>query len=401
LSGARKLRGLLAGAAAPLSGRPGRQAVTLAVAIAALIAVAGGFTLVLTGHSGSSRAAAAVRPKARASKPAHATAPLRVLSVSPARQARGVNGADPVQITFSAPRAAGSPLPRIRPSVSGSWSPAQGNELVFTPATAFSPQSTFTVSIPAGLRSASGTSLGRPVTVRFHTRGYSTLRLQQLLAQLGYLPLTWTPLSSTPAAGDTAAQLAAAYSPPAGLFNWQRGYPGTLVALWQAGSSNLIQVGAIRAFESDQGLTMDGVAGPAVWRHLLRAVASGQSNPHGYTYAIASKHSPETLTIWHDGRVVLHSLANTGIAVAPTVDGTYPVYWRLPFQIMKGTNPDGTKYADPVQNVAYFHGGDAVHYFPRASFGWPQSLGCVELPLPQSAVAYHYLTYGSLVAVTG
>jgi hypothetical protein len=30
-------------------------------------------------------------------------------------------------------------------------------------------------------------------TVTFTTGKYSTLRLQQLLAQLGYLPLTWTP----------------------------------------------------------------------------------------------------------------------------------------------------------------------------------------------------------------
>jgi peptidoglycan hydrolase-like protein with peptidoglycan-binding domain len=166
-----------------------------------------------------------------------------------------------------------------------------------------------------------------------------------------------------------------------------------------AGKPGLIAAGAIRAFESQQGLTMDGVAGPTVWRRLLRAAAKGASNPSGYTYAVASKASPETLTIWHNGHVVLHTLANTGISVAPTASGTFPVYLRYAFQIMRGTNPDGSKYADPVQNVAYFNGGDAVHYFPRATFGWPQSLGCVELPLPQSAVAYRYLTYGSLVTV--
>ena len=47
---------------------------------------------------------------------------------------------------------------------------------------------------------------------------------------------------------------------------------------------------------------------------------------------------------------------------------------------MKGTNPDGTKYADPVTWVAYFRAGEAVHYFPRGSYGSLQSLGCVELP---------------------
>ena len=83
--------------------------------------------------------------------------------------------------------------------------------------------------------------------------------------------------------------------------------------------------------------------------------------------------------------MVLHTLANTGIPAAPTVDGTFPVYLRYRNQIMKGTNPDGTKYADPVQFVAYFNGGDAVHYFPRYSFGFPQSLGCVELSLSDAA----------------
>jgi hypothetical protein len=35
------------------------------------------------------------------------------------------------------------------------------------------------------------------------------------------------------------------------------------------------------------------------------------------------------------------------------------------------------------------------------SYGWYQSLGCVELPWNEAAKAYPYLTYGSLVTVTG
>jgi hypothetical protein len=77
------------------------------------------------------------------------------------------------------------------------------------------------------------------------------------------------------------------------------------------------------------------------------------------------------------------------------------VYLRYRFQIMRGTNPDGSSYADPVEYVAYFDGGDAVHYFPRGSYGSPQSLGCVELPITAAARAWPYLTYGSLVTVAG
>jgi hypothetical protein len=40
-----------------------------------------------------------------------------------------------------------------------------------------------------------------------------------------------------------------------------------------------------------------------------------------------------------------------------------------------------------------------VHYYLRGSYGFPQSLGCVELPMNEAAKAWPYLTYGSLVTV--
>jgi lipoprotein-anchoring transpeptidase ErfK/SrfK len=146
---------------------------------------------------------------------------------------------------------------------------------------------------------------------------------------------------------------------------------------------------------------MDGYAGGTVWSDLLRAVARGKDNPNGYTYALASQNSPETLTVWHNGHVVLKTPANTGIAASPTVDGTFPVYLKFYFSYMKGTNPDGSKYDDPVYYANYFNGGDAVHQFARYSYGWYQSLGCVELPWDAAKTAYGYLSYGSLVTVTG
>ena len=82
-----------------------------------------------------------------------------------------------------------------------------------------------------------------------------------------------------------------------------------------------------------------------------------------------------------------------------TPDGTFPVYLRYQVTQMRGLNPDGTKYADPVSYVSYFRAGEAVHYFPRGSYGFPQSLGCVELPIGAAEKAWPYLTYGSLVTV--
>ena len=322
-------------------------------------------------------------------------------SVTQGGAVTGTNGASPVRVTLSAPLAGNSALPELHPSTPGTWAKT-GSTLTFTPATPFWPGSRVRVTLPgggSGLRSAAGGLLAKTVTQRISTQGWSTLRLKQMLAQLGYLPLKWAPQNPTAMQPDNVAtELAAMYTPPAGSFTWKKGYPSILTSFW-GGRSSLIMQGAIRAFQSDAGVTMTGVMTPALWRDVVAAAAVGKKNPHGYTYALASKASPETLTVWHNGRVILHTLANTGIPAAPTADGTFPVYLRYTFQIMSGTNPDGSHYADPVSWVSYFDGGDAVHYFPRGFYGAPQSLGCVELPYAQAHYVWPYMTYGTLVTV--
>ncbi|MFZ0046680.1 MAG: L,D-transpeptidase family protein, partial [Streptosporangiaceae bacterium] len=277
--------------------------------------------------------------------------------------------------------------------------------LTFAPSRGFDQLTHVRVTIPGGalgVRTAHGALLGSTVKLRFRIGTYQTARLEELLAQLGYLPLTWTASSgaTVPAVTDAEGQLAAAYNPPQGTWTWDSGYPSRLQAFWQDGSSSsLILQGAVMAFESNQGLAVDGVPGKEVWTALLKAVAANQQNPNGYTYALASEGNPEKLTVWHDGRVIMKSLANTGIAAAPTTLGTAAVYLKYYYQVMKGKNPDGSKYADPVYYVSYFRSGEAVHYFPRGSYGYPQSLGCVELPWSSAKFIWKYLTYGTLVTV--
>jgi lipoprotein-anchoring transpeptidase ErfK/SrfK len=77
------------------------------------------------------------------------------------------------------------------------------------------------------------------------------------------------------------------------------------------------------------------------------------------------------------------------------------VYLRRQAQIMRGVTASGQPYADPAQYIAYFNGNYAVHYMARASYGTPQSQGCVELPLSQAREVWPYLDYGSLVTVVG
>jgi len=380
--------------------------VALTGSCAALVLVSG-VVIVAFASPGSHASQVSAASAAAASKPLLPSGPLQLAAVTPGAGAKGVNGASPIRVQFSVPLAANSPMPALSPSIPGQWS-VQGDTAVFTPTVGYWENTKVTVKIPGGLAgvqsaaggSAGGGTLGSSVSQSFTTGSFSTTRLQQLLAQLGYLPLNWKAKSGAAISG-ARAELSAAYRAPAGTFTWQSGYPWSLTSQWKAGSGNILQVGAVRAFESVHNLTMDGSAGRAVWSALFTAVAKGQQNPNGYTYALASQHYPESLTIWHNGHVVLRSLANTGIPASPTADGTFPVYLRYYFSYMKGTNPDGTKYNDPVYWASYFNGGDAVHQFSRYSYGFYQSLGCVELPWDAAKKAYPYLTYGSLVTVTG
>jgi len=372
--------------------------------VIALLLVAGVWITLTHASAQSSKSGAASDPTASPSSSVP-TQPLTLVSETPARNATSVNGTSDITIHFSAPLAASSPLPTVSPDIAGTWQGTGTSTLKFVPAKGFDQLTHVKVTIPGGalgVRSAHGALLGSTVHLRFTTGAYQTARLDELLTQLGYLPLTWNPASgaTVPGAADSAAQLAAAYDPPSGSYSWDSGYPSELQSFWDNGSSgSLMLQGAVMAFEADHGLAVDGIAGKEVWSDLFKAVAAGQDNTSGYTYARASEGNPETLTVWHDGKIIMRSLANTGISAAPTTLGTAPVYLKYYYQIMKGTNPDGSKYADPVYYVSYFRSGEAVHYFPRGSYGWPQSLGCVELPWSSAKFIWKYLTYGTLVTV--
>jgi len=334
-----------------------------------------------------------------------AGASLQVTSVTPADHTASVSGVAPVTVSFSEPVASTSPMPTISPDIAGTWHRDGTRTLKFVPVAGFGQSQRVTVTIPAGaagVRSADGAGLATTKKVRFQTATYSTARIGELLAQLGYLPLTWTPSAgqTVPAGNDAAGQLAAAYNAPHGQFTWKSGYPSELRRFWRDGTTDgLILQGAVMAFEQQHGLKLDNIAGPKVWDALLAAAAAHDVNKNGYTYAIASEGDPETLTIWHNGHQVLQAHANTGIPASPTTIGTSPVYLKYYYQDMKGTNPDGTPYSSPAYYVSYFRGSLAVHWYPRASYGFPQSLGCVELPWGVAKTAWPYLSYGTLVTV--
>ena len=74
-------------------------------------------------------------------------------------------------------------------------------------------------------------------------------------------------------------------------------------------------------------------------------------------------------------------------------------FTQAPRQIAWRQKP--ATYVDPgILWVSYFNGGDALHYYDRASYGSPQSNGCVEMPLTAAAKIWPYTPVGALVDVS-
>lgn len=215
--------------------------------------------------------------------------------------------------------------------------------------------------------------------------------LQSKLIALGYIP---RPVANFRASGAGSGAKASLWMGTIPAIDKQ------LASLYQPGVYNTFTQGAVMTFEAANNLAVDGIAGPMVAHALKMDLAGHKKNPFGYTYVEVSEKSPETITIWHNGKVVLTSLCNTGVASAKTSIGTWPVYLRYLSQTMSGVTPWGSTYSDPgVPYVNYFNGGDAIHGFVRSSYGYPQSLGCVELPIREAKKAWQWIHYGTLVTV--
>jgi peptidoglycan hydrolase-like protein with peptidoglycan-binding domain len=363
--------------------------------------------LPVKGPSGSVEVAGAARSWERLGRPVRVTwfprSRLPVVLASPAAT-RPISPRDPIRLTFSRPvqQLLGDRLPRFTSSVPGSWRTIDSHTIAFTPQRFGWPfASSLRLVLPRELAvSAGGRTVKTAHEVSWNVAGAEFLRLQQLLAEDGYLPLNWRP-AAAPVARQPLAEVAAAVNPPAGTFTWR--YPNTppeLSGLWTAGRPNEITRGAVMMFEDEHDLAVDGIAGAQVWRELLTDAIKGARRSEGYSYVYVHRNVPQLLTLWHNGQTVLTSPGNTGVPAAPTQLGTFPVFEHIPVGTMSGTNPDGSHYNDPgIRWISYFHGGDALHAFTRASFGTPQSLGCVELPLATAARVWPYTPIGTLVTI--
>jgi peptidoglycan hydrolase-like protein with peptidoglycan-binding domain len=286
-------------------------------------------------------------------------------------------------------------MPPVSPATAGTWHTLNDHSIVFRPESyGYGLGAHVTIGLPGGVNVVGGKAA-------WTVPGGSPLRLQQLLAVVGYLPLRFHYAATGPGT-SMASQEAAAIKPPAGSFSWR--YPNTPAALrnmWAPGTLGEMTKGAIMAFENANGMTADGIPGAAVWKALITAAVQGHNNTFGYTFVQVTEGSPESQSTWHSGKTVVSGPVNTGIPAAPTAQGTFAVFEHAPSVTMSGTNPDGSHYNDPgVPWVSYFNGGDALHGFLRASYGSAQSLGCVEMPYSEAHDVYQYTPIGTLVNVS-
>jgi peptidoglycan hydrolase-like protein with peptidoglycan-binding domain len=262
--------------------------------------------------------------------------------------------------------------------------------------------------VPAGA-SQPTTLVKTEVPTTTSTSQTSTTGVAQLTTTSTTVPVTTTTLRTTtttlvmPHVSLQTSKPIVEKTP--GTFTWlYPSLPQSLSNQWVPGVSNQILKGAVMSFQDVHGLATTGTTTIATWNALLQAAKKSQFSPRPYNYVDVAlnlgKSAPQLLTLYISGVPSFRTLANSGISAAPSDPGTYPVYLRYATTTMSGTNPDGTKYHDTgIPWVSYYNGGEGLHGFIRPSYGSRQSLGCIELPFSSAGTIWPHTPLGTLVTV--
>jgi hypothetical protein len=310
------------------------------------------------------------------------------------------NGTEPLTVTLSGPVSPTSPVPTLDPADAGAWTTV-GDSEVFTPASTLQPCSSYALTVWAATTATGQAPLGRRQTIALKVSCPPIAALQQALARLGYLAAKFRPFYTVHLlAGAEPRREAAirAFDPPRGRLVPD---PSDAPPV-DMGHLDETTRGALMVYQLEHDMEPTGEPNYDTWESLLAAETMNRRDRKPYTWVTVSESLPETLEVHRGDRVVLSTPANTGVPGAETQQGIFPIFSRLVSTTMSGTDTDGYHYVVPdVPWVNYFNGGDAVHGYPRASYGFPQSNGCVELPIETAQVVYGMLAIGDIVEVTG
>jgi hypothetical protein len=308
------------------------------------------------------------------------------------------NAVATLRIGFNGAPDSGGPTPTFAPAVAGSWADVGNNE-VFTPTVGFTPCGSYKLTIPGATTVGLHNPLGAAVHSSFTVACPSITALQEALARLNYLPERLASFYGVNLNVPLTVALATqrAYELPAGDLH---PYTADTPPL-KLGTMDPTTTGALEIYDADHDIPAGTAPNAAFWRRLLLEEADNIMNPRPYTWVTVSENLPETLKLHKNKRVVFTTLVNTGVPGATTQTGAFPIYVRYLTTTMVGTNVNGTHYDDPgIPWVNYFNGGDAVHGYIRASYGFPQSNGCVELPYAAAETVYKQLAVGDMVIVS-
>ena len=325
---------------------------------------------------------------------------LYLRATTPAAGAENVAPNTTISVTFSKSISVRTAQPSLLPKIAGKWVQTTPTTLTYQLDSPLIPSTQEVVTIPGGnggVRGTDGAVLSSSRSLTFDVASGDMLRLQQLVAGLDYLPLSFAASGPPPTRADLAQD-------QPGTFSWRwPNLPTELTSQWTQGSDNEITKAAVEAFETQNDIGVDGIAGPAVWAALINDTINGKVDGTPYVYVLVNKALPENLTLWNNGTAQYVGIpVNTGAPGADTTDGSFAVFEHVRYSDMKGTNPDGSTYDDPnVPYASYFNGGDALHGFIRASYGSPQSNGCVEMPYADAALVWPLTPVGTLVTVVG
>ena len=167
----------------------------------------------------------------------------------------------------------------------------------------------------------------------------------------------------------------------------------------------------------------------ALLSELKESAANGKFDSNPWKWVLVRQADKnETVELYENGKEIFSSPANTG-EFATTPDGTWYVFLRYNDTTMSGLSPkrittkmyeslkakhpgmvaclDGhpikwVAYDDSgIKYVDYFNKGIALHYIPRAHYGFPQSAGCVEIPKQNARFLHKNIGYGTIVTVIG
>ena len=157
---------------------------------------------------------------------------------------------------------------------------------------------------------------------------------------------------------------------------------------------------AVIAFQKVQGLTRDGVVGPATWAKLAKpyvpapryrlATASLEVNlPRQVIYYVRNSTIQRIIDASTGSGAWYYSQGRWARAITPT--GRFHIYWRYPGGWQPG--PLGSMY-----RPNYFCGGYALHGMTSVP-PYPASHGCVRMTVPTMDRMWSSLWVGMPVAI--